>query len=542
MKNLGLNGIRTEGHQMPQDFYEQMDRAGILIDGGFQCCDAWSREGKTTTGQQYRVLYNSALTIGQNLRNHPSVLNFSWSDNPPTPRQEAVSLKGFGRADFQDPLIASAEYKNGPPKLGWSGEKEGPYDWVPPGYWYSTRFSPSDSSRTNVGGAWAFDSEASAGDTVPTLDSIYRWLSPLERAKLWQSPKYNQYHLNYENALPGPKNGGYAFGTMYVLDKAIAARYGSWKSLAGYVEKAQVQNYETQRAEFEAYIAHSTSRKAPSTGIVYWQLNKGWPSMLWDLYNYDFDQAGSYFGAKKANESLHALYTYDNGSVVLDNLGPATQSGLSVQANVYALDGKLLDHKSRSGITLKSQGVMTGVLHPSVPAHTKPPNAAQVYFVELVLSQGGKVLDRNVYWLSTQQDVVDWKKTLGQTHATMTQYANLKSLQSLPVAHVAVNAHTQPQPGPDGADTVTYVTIKNTSSTKTVAFFLRADLRRGKRAGVPASGDNEVLPAFWSDNDITLWPGESQTVQVSYRKAELQGQSPVVTVAGWNVAGVHVPG
>ena len=40
IENLGLNGIRTEGKQMPDDFYEQMDRAGILIDGGFQCCDA----------------------------------------------------------------------------------------------------------------------------------------------------------------------------------------------------------------------------------------------------------------------------------------------------------------------------------------------------------------------------------------------------------------------------------------------------------------------------------------------------------------------
>ncbi len=28
IKNLGLNGIRTEGKQMPDDFYEQMDRAG----------------------------------------------------------------------------------------------------------------------------------------------------------------------------------------------------------------------------------------------------------------------------------------------------------------------------------------------------------------------------------------------------------------------------------------------------------------------------------------------------------------------------------
>ncbi|HEY2652267.1 MAG TPA: hypothetical protein VGI50_10125, partial [Solirubrobacteraceae bacterium] len=422
IKNLGLNGFRTEGKQMPQDFYEQMDRAGILIDAGYQCCDAWQlQDSKLTTDHDFQVLHNSARTIGENLRNHPSVLNFSWSDNNPIPRQEAVSLNGFRQADFQDPLIASAEYKSAP-GLGSSGEKEGPYDWVPPGYWYdTTHYAPGDPTRTNVGGAWAFDSEASAGVTVPTLDSIKRFLSPLELAKLWQSFNYNQYHLNYEAGLPNINaNGGYSFGTLHDFDTALRARYGSWSSLATYVEKAQVQNYETQRAEFEAYIDHSTRRQAPSTGIDYWQLNKGWPSLLWNLYNYDFDQAGSYFGAKKANESLHALYAYDDGSVAVDNLGPSTQADLAVESNVYTLGGTLLDHQLRSGITLSSQEVATEVLHPKVPASTRPPAPAQTYFVELVLLQHGQVVDRNAYWLSTQKDLVNWHKTIGNPQATMT--------------------------------------------------------------------------------------------------------------------------
>ncbi len=432
MKNLGLNGIRTEGKQMPENFYDQMDRAGILIDGGFQCCDAWQLQGRPklrANPYTYKVLYNSAFTIGENLRNHPSVLNFSWSDNNPTPGQEKVSLKGFHQADFQDPLIASAEYKRGR-KLNWSGEKEGPYDWVPPSFWYSTRYLPSDPTRTDVGGAWAFDSEASSGDTVPTLASIKRFLSPYEQAKLWRDPNYNQYHLNYENQIPNrKKNFGYAFGTMHTFDKALKARYGSWSSLPAYVEKSQVMNYELVRAQFEAYIDHSTRRKAPSTGIDYWQLNKGWPSMLWTLYNYDFDQAGSYFGAKKANEALHALYAYDNGTVAVDNLGPRTEGGLSVETNVYALDGKLLNRQTRGGITLKSQQVVTGLLHPKVPVTTKPPTRARAYFVEVLLRRHGRVIDRNVYWLSTQKDLVNWKKTLPLPQATMTQYANLKALK-----------------------------------------------------------------------------------------------------------------
>src|SRR5207248_3181442 len=82
IENLGLNGIRTEGKQLPDNFYEQFDRAGILVDGGFQCCDAWQlQDSGLTTKHDFEILANSALTIGQNLRNHPSVMNFSWSDD-----------------------------------------------------------------------------------------------------------------------------------------------------------------------------------------------------------------------------------------------------------------------------------------------------------------------------------------------------------------------------------------------------------------------------------------------------------------------------
>ncbi len=544
IRNLGLNGIRTEGKQLPDDFYEQMDRAGVLVDGGFQCCDAWQlQDSGLTSPHDFDVLANSALTIGQNLRNHPSVLNFSWSDNNPTRQQETVSLQAFQQADFQDPLIASAEYKADPlGVLGSSGEKEGPYDWVPPSYWYDTsHFDPGDRSRTNVGGAWAFDSEASAGHTVPTLDSINRFLSPFEQTELWQNPDYNQYHANYEPDLPDPEtNGGYSFGTLHDLDAAISARYGPWSGLDQYVEEAQVQNYETQRAEFEAYIDHSTNAQAPSTGIVYWQLNKGWPTLLWDLYNHDLDQAGSYFGAKKANEPLHVLYTYDDGTVSVDNLAGSPARGLSVEAKVYGVNGTLLDDQTANGISVDSQGVARNLLDPAVPAATQPPAPAHAYFVELLLTRHGQLVDRNVYWLSTQQDEVNWDATIGNPQATMTQYGDLEQLQSLGGATVRVSARSHPTWGTDGGDTETDVTITNTSTKPTVAFFLRADVRRGSRSGAPASGDNQVLPIMWSDNDVTLWPGESETLHATYQGSALAGASPVVSVSGWNVGTIDV--
>ena len=87
-----------------------------------------------------------------------------------------------------------------------------------------------------------------------------------------------------------------------------------------------------------------------------------------------------------------------------------------------------------------------------------------------------------------------------------------------------MTADTQPSwGGGGGGDTETDVTITNVSKKPTVAFFLRADVRRGSPRGTPAPGDNEVLPIMWTDNDVTLWPGESETLRATYRRSALAG-------------------
>jgi exo-1,4-beta-D-glucosaminidase len=56
-----------------------------------------------------------------------------------------------------------------------------------------------------------------------------------------------------------------------------------------------------------------------------------------------------------------------------------------------------------------------------------------------------------------------------------------------------------------------------------VAFFVRVSLHRGE-------GGPEVAPALWSDNYVTLWPGETLQVTASYRQELLGGAAPVVRV------------
>jgi exo-1,4-beta-D-glucosaminidase len=532
MKNMGVNTIRLEGHIMPPGFFEQMDQAGILVNAGYQCCDAWQFVvNRLNSPADFKIMGLSALTIGQELRNHPSVDSFQWSDNQPTRKQEAVSLAAFRQADFQDPLISSAEYKTSP-KLGQAGEKEGPYDWVPPNYWYSMQFDKHDSTQTNAGGAWGYDSEESAGNTIPTIDSLHRFMSAADLSALWRNRLANQYHANYE-----PRCGtGYTFGTLCHFDTALRARYGAWSGLSQYVEEAQAQDYENTRAQFEAYIDHAHHGPLPSTGTIYWQMNKGFPSLLWNLYGSDGDQAGSYFGTQEANRSLHVLYALDTGTVTADNLSGRAEAGLSVRARVYSLTGKLLDDQSVSGIALASQQVRTGVLTPKVPSGSP----TRVYFVELELRRHGALVDRNVYWLSTHLDVTNFAKSLDLPQGIISQYARLKALQTLPRTGVSVTAATVRRAGPDRADLATTVTIRDTSASA-VAFLLRADVRRGTASGQVLPGDSELQSSIWQGNDITLFPGQSQTLTVSYDSASLRGATPVITVSGWNLPQTAVP-
>lgn len=528
MKAMGVNAIRLEGHLMPADWYQQMDAAGILVNAGYQCCDFW--ESTSYTSADNAVYQNSAQALGTVLRNHPSVFSFQWSDNNPTASQESLALAGFAAADFTGPFVSSAEYKSSA-QLGASGEKEGPYDWVPPSYWYASLFKSSDSTLTNAGGAWGYDSEQSAGNTVPTQDSLNRFMSASDQTALWSSFGANQFHNNYE----GTKHTGYHFGTLFNFDAALTNRYGAVSGLAQYVQEAQVQNYEDTRAQFEAFIAHSTNAAQPSTGTIYWQMNKGWPTLLWSLYNNDYDQAGSFFGVQAADRPLHAIYTLDSGTVTLDNLSGTAQAGVTVESKVYDTAGNLLDDQTSASFALPSQKVVNSILTPKVQTA-----AGAVSFVELLTKQNGAVVDRNVYWIPATKDVMG-SKTIGQPQASMSSYANLKALQSLPSnSSISATATSAAVSGPAGSDRQVTVTITNNSTTKAVAFFLRADLRRGTAAGQELAGDNELTTSIWSDDDVTLWPGESTTLTATYSSADLQGATPVVSLSGWNMPKIDV--
>jgi exo-1,4-beta-D-glucosaminidase len=530
IKNMGLNAIRFEGNLPPDDMFQQMDREGVLAMPGWQCCNKWEQRSSRWSDQIKANAANQALHVAQSLRNHPSVFTFfQGSDNEPDAAKEAIYLSAFGAADWQTPQVASAEYKASA-QLGPSGAKEGPYNYAPPSYWWDSGPEMNEGGDfTNAGGAFAYDTETSPGNTIPTQDSLNRFLTAADQAQIFDPATTDGLGSGADIFHTSPYGDYTAIGRMGQYNTPLWNRYGHWSDMPSYQREAQAGGYEVTRAEFEAYIGHSKDAANPSTGLIYWQMNKAWPSLQWELYGYDFDQAGVFFGAKKANEPLHILYAYDDGSIKVANLTNQRQGGLRATAEFIDLDGSVKSAAKAEVPNLDSQGVAT-VLDPAVPG-----GISTTYFLKLTLTRGGQTISRNVYWLSTKPDSIDFANTIGSgSGATFNPngYADLTGLQALAPASLHVTASTHRS----GREDVTKVTVSNDGTQPVPSFLTRADVRRATAGGTPLGGDDQVLPILWSDNDVTLWPGESQTLTARYRHEDLHGATPVVEVSGWNLS------
>jgi exo-1,4-beta-D-glucosaminidase len=505
--NLGLNTIRSEGKLENQHFYDLADRNGILVMAGWECCDKWESAAKTGgepwSAADMKVAEDSMVSEARLLRNHPSVIGFLiGSDNAPPPPIAKMYFDTLRAADWPLPIISAAVPK-GTADVGPSGLKmDGPYDWIPPSYWYADK----------LGGAFGFDSEVSAGADIPRLEDVQRMLSPQEQEALWKCPEARQFHASADWS---------TFAVLTPFDKALAARYGAPTSLADYVAKAQLDNYDNVRAQFEAFNAHMDAAK-PATGVIYWMLNNAWPSLHWHLYDYYMNPAGAYFGAKKANEPVHIQYSYDSNGIVLVNHTLDDVHGLQASIRVRKLDGSVLYQKRVQNIDLTGNHTRQLATLPAIA------DLSTTYFIELDLTASdGKPVSRNVYWLSTRQDKLDWAKSNWYLTPS-TQYADLTALKTLPAAVSEIHATTRHE----GKEDVATVTLSVPGSSRTVALFQHVSIRRG------AQGDL-ALPIRWNDNDVTLWPGES--IVLTARYASQGTATPVVEVNGWNVPTQSVP-
>jgi exo-1,4-beta-D-glucosaminidase len=492
--HLGLNLIRLEGKLDYDEFYDMADELGIVVLPGWMCCDIWEKQ-KTWNDVHRVVAKESMRSQGARLRNHPSVAAFLiGSDKAPPGDVASAYTDALASVGWPNPIVHAASAE------GDSGLKmPGPYDWVPPTYWYEDKKN---------GGAFGFNSETGPGPALPELEVMKTFMSARELDDLWSKPDAKQFHAG---------TPGHPFETLRIFQRALRGRLGGVKSLEDFAKKAQLMNYEAERAEFEAYA----SRKYTGTsGIVHWLLNNPWPSLIWHLYDWSLVPAASFYGAKKANEPIHAVFDYDDRSVFVVNHTVKTEATSSVAVRVLDLEGNE-KHSERLSFSV---GPDTSVKVGAVPV---PAGLKGVHFVELELRRGPEVVSTNTYVVPEKKDVLKPSATTFVNTPT-TSYADLSPLTKLAAATVKTSATSAKSSG----RTQVTVTLENTG--KSVAFFLRLLLRRG-------SGGPLVAPVFWDDNYVTLRPGAQRTLTVSCPDAALEGKEPSVEVEGMNVARMTAP-
>ena len=499
VQDMGLNTIRLEGKLETKEFFDLADDRGILLIAGWCCCDHWEH-WPNWKPQDFTIAEQSLRDQIHRLRGHPSLIAWmNGSDNPPPPDVEQTYLKVEKDLLWTNPVVSSATSK----LAGFSGESgvkmTGPYEYVAPSYWQTdkTDSSHQQCNQGGCGGAYGFNTETSMGPAVPPIESIRAMVG---KDHLWPIDDTWTYHA-----------GGGVFKDIHVFSDALNARFGPATSAEDYAVKSQLQTYEGVRAMYEAY----SRNKYTSTGVIQWMLNNAWPSMIWHLYDFYLRPGGGYFGAKKAMESLHPVYGYDDHSVWVVSSQYEDAKGLKLRAKVLNLD---MSEKFSKEVSLDAAADSTNKIL-SLP---EIDGLSSTYFLVLRLQDSSaNLVGSNFYWLSSKPETLDWEKSNWYTTPTAS-YADYTALSQLPKVELKIADRTEHK----GEDTITHVALENPS--KSLAFFVRLKVNKGK-------GGEEILPVVWQDNYISLLPGEKREVTATYRAQELGASQPAVEVSGWNV-------
>jgi exo-1,4-beta-D-glucosaminidase len=482
VRDMNLNAVRFEGKLEDDHFLDLADQYGILVLAGWCCCDHWEKWPQWEAADE-AIAAASLRDQLRRLARHPSVFDWLYgSDNPPPPKIEQMYLDIIKEVEWPNPYQSSATARKTP--AGETGIKmTGPYEYVAPSYW---------TLDTTRGGAHGFNTETSPGPAPPPIETL-RAMLPAEH--LWPIDAWWNYHA-----------GGGQFKDIHVFTEALTARYGASNSAEEYARKAQMMSYEGERAMFEAFGRN----KYTSTGVIQWMLNNAWPGLIWHLYDWYLRPGGSYFGAKKACEPLHVQYSYDDRSVVVVNSYYQPFANMKVVARVLNLDMTekfIRDVK----VDLEEDSSTRALTLPEIEG------LSSTYFVSLELQDpSDHAVSRNLYWLSTKAETLDWEKSNWYVTPTRT-FADYTALNGLPQADL--HAAAQSKPGE------TTVTLTNTG--KAIAFGVHLKVKKG------ADGD-EILPILWEDNYFSLLPGETREVTATYNPRDLGQSKPVVETEAWN--------
>ena len=322
-----------------------------------------------------------------------------------------------------------------------------------------------------------------------TLESFQHWIPKADQWPVSDAWAYHDWHQ---------QGNGAAAPFM----EHIETEFGAPSSLEDFERKAQMLNYVDHRAIFEGMNAHLWT---PNSGRMLWMTQPAWPSNMWEILSSDYDTQASFYGTQKACEPLHVQIDLSNYDVAVINTTPTATPGLTLSAKVYSLDNRLLLSRDLA-LDAKANAATQAFKLDLAPLF-----AQGVVLVRLELKNtSGAIVSTNFYWLAGGDKDYRALARLPQMalHVTATETKENREVQ--------IHVHLQ-NPG------------------TTVALESKLTLEN-------ASDGSRILPAYFSDNYVSLLPGESADVVVKAPEDQVHGAAKIA-LRGWNVtpASIEVP-
>ncbi|MGE5420422.1 MAG: glycosyl hydrolase 2 galactose-binding domain-containing protein, partial [Chloroflexota bacterium] len=554
IKYMGMNMIRDEGKFFDNNLLELMDENGILLMTGWCCCDRWQSPGSFSKAERF-VALESLYAQLRNARQHPCMfLWFNGSDDPPSISGQGVNGQNVEQKYFEIEanlrwLDIGANCNNGSAKIatltGVTGgmHMDATYDSQSPTWYYFDRK-----------GNYGFVSEGGGGGSIPVQETVERILP---KANQWPYNSAEAYNVwNYHMCRGSFNNLG-----QHIL--FIDGSYGASATLEQFITRAQVFQYELQRAQYEAL---NVSRYKNTSGFINWMLNNAWPIMFWNQFDYYMNPNGTTYGARKGNEPVHIMYNmYQKCVNVVNNTFTAYPGAVATLA-VYDIEGNPISTPLEKTINIQADGAPSAVEYATSGKNRLSPktiglvrdesgsykpyqinyfgkiteaygvtelwnhddiraslikSTSDVYFIRLELKDAdGRVLSLNSYAEPMRNDVAgashSWNRSGTYQVGDLTQLNQLPSVE-LEVSEVAFKRSS-------GKNILTY-RVNNPTGKIAYAVELKAYTGSDRKT--------LVAPVIYDDNLFTLFPGESRDIDISYNSSDLSGKA-FVTVNCYN--------
>lgn len=456
-KDANFNLIRNwVGQSTEELFYQLADEYGMLVWNDF-----WITTDDTVEPNDYDLFVSNATDVVRRFRTHPSIA--IWC-----PRNEGYAPEGM------EPILAKMMAVEDPTRHYHGNSRflnainSGPYGYI------------KDRSRYYTEWAEGFNTEFGA-QAIPTANTIRKFIAPQD---LWPINDVWAYHDLHH--------------TTHFFDDFMEAvnSYGKATNVDEFSKKAQMVTYDTWRAIVESWNSKMWNN---TTGLILWMSHPAWPSMTWQTYTYDYETPGSYFGVKKAQESVHVQMNLDNDMVVIVNSTRYEKKNLKLDVRYFDLFGN--EYYSRS----EKYNIKANSKYECFIPILEDNGIKKYTLVRLELRDSkGNLISVNDYW-----------KNWGDIESN--KAINALAKPKLSMIEKKVNGNT--------------FIYELTNNSKELAVAIKFN-------AVCKDSNEFILPAYFSDGYINLLPGEKREIRLTLKQIPSKGFN--IVAQGYNFEAIKM--